>query len=299
MTPSMTKVSATRSDSLPSLWLVRLTLNRRLLQDYVNDNLEHYGHQLGFDPRKITWPNGDWPHSGQTIKGEDYVWEPHPRVHGLVPFTRDGRQPVTYDAITTRSTPFVLGVQGADCPTIFLCDPLVGVIGLAHAGWRPTVRGVVGSTVSAMTDLGAKPTDIVAFIGPGVGDKYNEFRFDGSMEGDIREVFVTAGREDLLHDMTVRYEMSEEDIRELGRIIGRIQGSGIAFRLEEVIVRELVKSGLSKENITESSHSTVINQYPDGNGAFMFHSARRDKGPDPERPGNGLSLSTIFLKSAA
>lgn len=81
----------------------------------------------------MTLPNGTWPHSGQAIVAEapKYEWIKHTRTGTLVPVTSKDYQPVTCDGIATRSDRFVLAVQGADCPAIFLYDPVRKVIGLS------------------------------------------------------------------------------------------------------------------------------------------------------------------------
>ena len=120
-------------------------------------NLQHYGHAQGFDLAKVTWPNGSWPHSGNTITAEEHLWEPCPSTGGIRPLVRNSGEPVVYDGIVTKSLDYVLGVQGADCPPLFLYDPDANVIGLAHAGWKPVVRGVVSNTLREMMKLGASP----------------------------------------------------------------------------------------------------------------------------------------------
>lgn len=58
----------------------------------------------------------------------------------------------------------------ADCTPIYLLDPVRRVIGLAHAGWRGTVLGIAGKTVSAMEETyGSRPEDVLAVIGPSIG----------------------------------------------------------------------------------------------------------------------------------
>jgi len=265
---------------------------------YITDNLSHYAHVCGFDYTRVTWPNGAWPHSGQAIKAEDYTWNPHPRENGIVPVTSSG-QSVTYDGIVTRSPGFVLGVQGADCPAVFLYDPVARVIGLAHSGWRPVVRGVIRNTIDAMAALGANPSSIVVHIAPGVGDKYNEFHWDEAVEPHIKEVFILAGREDLLTDRKIRHEMTDQDRAELRLALGRDTQGKTSFMLTSLITAELERCGISSDNITHSPHSTVVECYPideTGTPLFRYHSARRDMGPDPKRPRYGLNMSTMFIK---
>lgn len=135
---------------------------------------------------------------------------------GLIPWTMDeSAVRIQYDGIVTRSPDYVLGVQGADCPSVFLVDEVQRVIGLAHSGRRPTVRNVAGNLVKSMEELGARPERIIGFVAPGVGDKYNEFSWDGTMESSVRKVFEDAGREELLTDEKLRYVMNEEDKRDI------------------------------------------------------------------------------------
>ncbi len=54
-------------------------------------------------------------------------------------------------------------VQTADCAPVALVDP-AGVIGVAHAGWRGLVEGVLEATVAAMAKLGAQSP--LAVLGP-------------------------------------------------------------------------------------------------------------------------------------
>jgi len=85
----------------------------------------------------------------------------------------DNDVPVEADAMVTRLPELALGILTADCTPILFVDPEAGVIGAAHAGWRGAVDGIVGNTVSAMTDLGADPSRIIAAIGPTISsDNY-------------------------------------------------------------------------------------------------------------------------------
>ena len=263
-------------------------------------NVEAYGRALDFDPSAVTWPNGRWPHSGQVIIAERQDWAPARSAPGIVPVSRETGLPLSYDGIATASPEFVLGVQGADCPSLFLCDPGVGIIGAAHAGWKPTVRGVVPSLVAAMTSLGASASNMLAFLGPGVGDRYNEFAWDLSMEPHIKDVFVKAGRPELPEDHSIRHVMSVEDRQAVCRWTGRPIGSGVAFMLSALIAKDLVAAGLVPTNIDISSESTIVERYADESGTlssdYRYHSAQRDAGKDPERPRFGSSLCVMYLR---
>jgi len=79
----------------------------------------------------------------------------------------DDRRP-TADALVTRLPGVVLGIVTADCAPVLLADPEAGVVGAAHAGWRGAHGGVLASTVAAMESLGARPSRMIAAIGPAI-----------------------------------------------------------------------------------------------------------------------------------
>lgn len=70
------------------------------------------------------------------------------------------------DAMVTATPGLLLGVLTADCQPVLFHDPVAGVIGAAHAGWRGTFDGILESTLTAMAGLGASPANIRAVIGP-------------------------------------------------------------------------------------------------------------------------------------
>jgi YfiH family protein len=77
-----------------------------------------------------------------------------------------GPQPVEADALVTDRIGAALGVLGADCAPVLLADREARVIGCAHAGWRGALAGVIGATLDAMTELGARRERMSAAVGP-------------------------------------------------------------------------------------------------------------------------------------
>lgn len=74
------------------------------------------------------------------------------------------------DGIITDRLDTPLTMRFADCTPLLFFDPVAGVIGMAHAGWRGTVQGVGANTVHTMVETyGCKPADIQAAIGPAIG----------------------------------------------------------------------------------------------------------------------------------
>lgn len=88
-------------------------------------------------------------HSAQAAS-VDAPWAQRPHCDGLVTATRG----------------LALGVTGADCGIVLLCDPGAQVIGAAHAGWKGALEGVLETTLEQMERLGASRPAIRAVLGP-------------------------------------------------------------------------------------------------------------------------------------
>ena len=87
-------------------------------------------------------------------------------VHVLPPA---GPAPVvTADALVTDRRDVALAIMVADCLPVLLSDPVSGTIAAAHAGRAGLLGGVLERTVEAMTQLGARPADLTASIGPSI-----------------------------------------------------------------------------------------------------------------------------------
>ena len=76
------------------------------------------------------------------------------------------------DALVTAEPDLVLAVQTADCVPITFASR-VGVIAVAHAGWRGLEAGVVQRTLEVMRSLGAE--SVWTSIGPHIGPECYEF----------------------------------------------------------------------------------------------------------------------------
>jgi YfiH family protein len=67
------------------------------------------------------------------------------------------------DAAVSKAPGVALAILTADCAPVAFASP-EGVIGVAHAGWRGLVAGVLEETVAAMRGLGA--SSVYAALGP-------------------------------------------------------------------------------------------------------------------------------------
>lgn len=77
-------------------------------------------------------------------------------------------RPDNVDAIVTDLRGLIIGVNTADCVPVVLLDPVRKTCGVAHAGWRGAVGGIVEATITAMASLGSHPRDIKVALGPSI-----------------------------------------------------------------------------------------------------------------------------------
>jgi len=71
------------------------------------------------------------------------------------------------DAMITRMTDVLLGVQTADCLPVLVADTKSGAVAGIHAGWRGTAGRITERTVAdLMLSGGVNPRDCIAALGP-------------------------------------------------------------------------------------------------------------------------------------
>jgi polyphenol oxidase len=81
-------------------------------------------------------------------------------------------QPVVLkgDGLMTNDPGVLLGIQTADCIPVLVADRKKRAVAAFHAGWRGTVARIVEKGIGRMRlEFGSKPEDLIASIGPGIG----------------------------------------------------------------------------------------------------------------------------------
>ena len=98
------------------------------------------------------------------------VWQVHSAQIVRADSPNGAGSPAKADGIVTARPELSLLMRFADCVPILVFDPVRIAIGVAHAGWLGTVRGVSIELVgSMMREFGSKPEDLIAGIGPSIG----------------------------------------------------------------------------------------------------------------------------------
>lgn len=129
----------------------------------VAENRVRVFNSMGCSPASI--------HDVWLVHGTDIVYADAPRL-----LTEPSARA---DIIFTDNPEVSLFMRFGDCVPIMFHDPQKNVIGIAHAGWMGTVRGVATAAVEGMqSHYGCKPENIVAGIGPSIGVDHYEVGAD-------------------------------------------------------------------------------------------------------------------------
>jgi YfiH family protein len=103
------------------------------------------------------------------------------QVHGVRVLDLDTEAVVAADGAVTGRPGVVCAVLTADCLPVLLCDLDGRRIGVAHAGWRGLLHGVLPAAVRA---LAVPPRRILAWLGPAISQAAYE------VGADVRDAYV-------------------------------------------------------------------------------------------------------------
>ena len=155
------------------------------------------------------------------------------QVHGIEVARLDGpgvaaarATPPEADAAVTCLPGIVCAVMTADCLPVIFADRHGHAVGAAHAGWRGLAAGVLGATIAALEDLGARRDDIVAWMGPAIGPGAFEVGDEvraafAAIDAGSNACFTARGNGKWLADL---YELARRQLARAG--IGEVHGGG-------------------------------------------------------------------------
>lgn len=151
------------------------------------------------------------------------------------------------DGIYTDEKNILLTSAYADCVPLFFYEPSKKLIGLAHAGWKGTVKNIGGNMVQHWVEKEkVNPKNILVTIGPAIGACC--YVVDDRVIDKVNNVIT---------DDFKPYEV--------------LQNNQYKLDLKALNYYLLLESGIQNENITISSFCTSCDE-----GNFFSH--RRDKG---------------------
>jgi YfiH family protein len=135
----------------------------------------------------------------------------------------DAAAPTRADAAVAFSPGRVCVVMTADCLPVVFADRAGTRVGVAHAGWRGLVGGVLEATIAA---LQVPPDQLVAWLGPAIGPAAFE------VGAEVRAAFVARAAEHeaaFVRNATGRfqadlYQLARQALRRAG--VTRVSGGG-------------------------------------------------------------------------
>jgi YfiH family protein len=133
---------------------------------HVGDELKHVIENRRRLLDALGFEFGMWT-SAQQVHGCEVI-EVHPSAVGAGRLKQDDAI-AGKDAMITSQQGVVLAAFFADCVPLWFVDPKHKAIGIAHAGWRGSVKNIATAAVNAMSSaFGSLPTDIRIAIGPSI-----------------------------------------------------------------------------------------------------------------------------------
>lgn len=137
---------------------MNLSFSRGDEPEYVQENHRRFGDAVGYDCRRLVF-------SDQVHDTRIHVATEGDAGNGII---RENRLK-GIDGLVTNVRGLPLITFYADCVPIYFYDPVCHVVGLAHSGWKGTVRNIAGDMVRTMQEVyGCHAEDILCAIGPSI-----------------------------------------------------------------------------------------------------------------------------------
>ncbi len=163
------------------------------------------------------------------------------------------------DALITNVKNLPLGILTADCAPILILDTRKKIIAAIHAGWKGAYKNITIKILKRLIKLGSQKKNIVAVIGPCIGQKNYE------VGKEFRKKFIKKNKKNL--------------------IFFKLKKRKIYFNLSKFIFNQLISFGIFKIDVINKDTFDTKNN---------FFSARRSL--KRNEPDYGRNISVIMLK---
>ncbi len=163
------------------------------------------------------------------------------------------------DGLITNVKNLPLGILTADCAPIFILDIRKKMIAAIHAGWKGAYKNIVTKILKKLIKLGSKKKDIVAVIGPCIGQLNYE------VGKEFKDKFTNKNKKNLIFFKSKKRK--------------------IYFDLSKFIFNQLISFGISKIDVINKDTFDRKNN---------FFSARRSL--KRKEPDYGRNISVIMLR---
>ena len=163
------------------------------------------------------------------------------------------------DGLITNVRNLPLGILTADCAPILILDIKKKIIAAVHSGWKGAYKNIVIKILKRLIKLGSQKKDIIAVIGPCIGQKNYE------VGKEFKDKFIKKNKKNL--------------------IFFKIKKRKIYFDLSKFIFNQLISFGILKIDVINRNTFDKKNN---------FFSARRSL--KRNEPDYGRNISVIMLK---
>ena len=163
------------------------------------------------------------------------------------------------DALITNIKNLPIGILTADCAPILILDEKKKIIAAVHAGWRGAYKNIVIKVLNKLINLGSNKKDIIAVIGPSIGQKNYQ------VGKEFKEKFLNKSMKNLTFFKSKQKK--------------------IYFDLGKFIYFQLISFGIKKIDVIRKDTFEKKNN---------FFSARRSK--SRKETDYGRNISVIMLK---
>jgi len=182
--PELLHFVSTREGGISEGTHSSLNLSLRVNDDPYNvkRNREVIALSFGIDPKNLIFPSQTHDDKVEVID-KTFLDKPEEEqyliLHGV-------------DAMITNLHNVCLCILTADCASILIYDAVSRVIGIAHAGWKGTVKKIAAKAIETMKETyGCYPKNMVVAIGPCI---YAEsFEVGEEVASVFNETFQTNG----------------------------------------------------------------------------------------------------------
>ncbi len=160
------------------------------------------------------------------------------------------------DGLVSDEPGVLLAIQTADCIPVLVADTRQRAVAGFHAGWRGTLKRIVEGGVGRMRlEFGSRPEDMVAAIGPGIGQCC--YAVGEEVRGEFESQFAYA--DELFREVydADPVKMKYPLLFLTARAPGHSQiGPSLHLDLVEANRRQLLDAGLRPEAISVIGHCT-------------------------------------------
>ncbi len=110
------------------------------------------------------------------------------------------------DALITKEKNLPIGILTADCAPILLLDEKKKIIAAIHSGWKGAFKNIIIKVIRKFLKLGSKKKDIIAVIGPTIGQKSyevgNEFKDKFIRKNRKNQIFFKKKQNKIYFDLS-------------------------------------------------------------------------------------------------